>query len=174
MEMERLVVAPLEQQDRAAFSCGKPALDGYLKTQAGQDRKRGLAQTFVLVHVERPLQIVGYYSLATLSVDLTSLPPEKARRIPYPAVPCILIGRLALDQSQQGKGLGVFLLDRALRHCLELSNQVGAYAVVVDAIDDQARSFYLSQGFRVLVGAENRLFLPIRDIERAIREAGSG
>lgn len=172
MRLEDLIIEPLGEHDRAAFSCGKPPLDEYLKTQAGQDHKRDLARTFVLVDPTRdPSRVIGYYSLAATGVDLSRLPPEQAKGVPYPVVPCLLLGRLALDQAYHGQGLGAFLLDRALRHCLSIAQQVGARAVIVDALDEQARKFYEAYGFRPLPGTPGRLFLPVKDIAHAVRAA---
>lgn len=168
-----LQVVILGDHDRSAFTYGQLTLDRYLREQAGQDRRRHLAQTYVLVDPAIPRHILGYYSLATQSIDVSALPPGTARRIPYPAVPCLLIGRLAVDHTHQGQGLGAFLLDRALRHCLALSAQVGAHAVLVDAIDESAARFYARHDFVPLHDDPGRrLYLAMAAIAKAIPGTG--
>jgi GNAT superfamily N-acetyltransferase len=159
------------QHNRAAFSCGVPALDRYLREQAGQDMRRNVARTFVLVERESS-RIAGYYSLAASSVLLTDLPEELAKRLPsYDHIPAVLLGRLAIEQDTRfrGKGLGADLLNRALTHCLSLSRQIGAYAVAVDAIDEQAAAFYRHHQFIPFSEQPLRLFIEMRMIERMHR-----
>jgi GNAT superfamily N-acetyltransferase len=168
MNLSELNVVPLGDHDRASFTCGKGVLDSYLKTQANQDRKRNLARSYVLVHPDTPQAIIGYYSLAALSLDLSLLSAETAKGLPYPVVPCVLIGRLALDARYQGQGLGAFLLDRALRHCYALANQMGVFAVVVDALDPAAQRFYEKQGFRLLETSAKRLYVTMKAVAQSL------
>jgi GNAT superfamily N-acetyltransferase len=150
--------------DRAAFSCGVEPLDRYFHQQVGQDRRRGLAVPYVLVEATTG-DVAGYYTLSTFSVVPASLPDVVGRKLPrYETVPAILIGRLAVDRRYRGKGLGRLLLVDALLRSLAISEQVGAMAVVVDAKDDTARSFYEQYGFTRFVDHEYRLFLPMATI----------
>jgi predicted GNAT family N-acyltransferase len=152
--------------DRAAFSCGVEALDRYLKHQAGQDARNRVAAPFVLTDGQSD-QIIGYYTLSAFAVYLTELPAEVRKRLPrYPQVPTVLLGRLAVDGRYRGQGWGKALLVDALRRSLEHSRQIAAMAVVVDAKDDQSRSFYGQYGFRRLGDRESRLFLPMATIEQ--------
>ncbi|MBI4494711.1 MAG: GNAT family N-acetyltransferase [Chloroflexi bacterium] len=153
-----------ERHPRADFSCGVEALDRYFHQQAGQDQRRGLAVPYVLVDTTSGA-VVGYYTLSTLSIVPASLPVAVTRRLPrYQTFPGILIGRLAVDQRARGQGLGAMLLMDALRRCLDLSRQIGAMAVVVDARDEAARAFYERYGFLRLVDHDYRLFLPMATI----------
>jgi GNAT superfamily N-acetyltransferase len=159
------------QHDRASFSCGVPTLDRYLREQAGQDTRRNVARTFVLVERESG-RIAGYYSLAAASVLLTDLPEELAKRLPaYDHIPAVLLGRLAIERDPRfrGQGLGADLLNRALAHCLHLSKQLGAYAVVVDALDERAAAFYRHHQFIPVSQQPLRLFIEMRLIERMRR-----
>jgi GNAT superfamily N-acetyltransferase len=161
------IVVPLsEVHDRAAFQCGKVPLDRYLQQQAGQDRRRDLAQCFVLVQPEAPKTILGYYTLSAASVELSDLSPSQAKKLPYQVLPALLIGRLAVQAALQGQGLGRRLLNAALAHSLSLRSQLGVYAVLVDPIHDAARAWYLKAGFIALEPPVTRLFLPMAILEK--------
>lgn len=153
--------------DRAAFSCGVEALDNYLKNLAGQDARRNLAVMYV---VSDPANaVVGFYTLSSTSVIIDDLPPElvKKLRLPrYDSAPAMLIGRLAVDRSQQGQGLGSALLVDALRQCYHIATSVIAAAmVVVDAKNDQAKAWYEGFGFVPLPDRPNRLFIPTVELK---------
>jgi len=159
-------IEPLGKHNRAAFSCGKPELDRYLRERAGQEARRRVTAPFVAV-VPDTGAIAGYYTLSALSVSLGYLPPDVARRLPrYPAVPATLLGRLAVDRQHQRKGLGEFLLMDALRRSLDETANVGSVAVVVDALDDEARAFYEHFDFIRLPEQPTRLFLPMATIAK--------
>lgn len=146
---------------RATFSSGVEALDRYFRQQAGQDLRRRLAVPYVLLEATTAA-IAGFYTLSSLSVIPASLPSETTRGLArYPALPAILIGRLAVDQRFQGQGIGELLLLDALRRSLEASQGIGATAVIVDAKDNRARAFYERYGFQRFVDHEYRLFLPM-------------
>lgn len=167
MSEEAYLIQPLgSQHDRAAFACGVEALDRYLRQQAGQDARKRVARTFVLIERDSGT-IAGYYTLSAYGVELLELPGEIARALPrYPRLPAILMGRLAIDQRFRGRGLGGDLLYKALRHAFGLSEQIGALGVVVEAKDERARAFYLHHGFVALADTPLRLFIPMRTIAR--------
>ncbi len=111
----------------------------------------------------------GYYTLSAASIHLSDFPPETARRLPrYPQVPAFLLGRLGVDQRYRGQGWGRFLLADALLRCVR--SEVPGFAVVVDAIDENARRFYEREGFFPLRNTANRLFRPLGDIAAGIRD----
>ncbi len=161
------LVEPLgSDHDRAAFSCGVAALDGYLKRQASQDARNRVAAPFVLRAADSP-RIIGYYTLSAATLELKELPADVVRRLPrYPLLPAVLIGRLAVDREFAGQGWGKVLLVDALRRSLAQSAQIAAMAVVVDALDDAARGFYERYGFQELIEHQSRLFLPMKTIEQ--------
>ena len=114
-DSDALIIEPLERRHhRTAFSCGLPDLDRYLARQAGQDVRRRIARVFVCTASEADA-VLGFYTLSALSVDLASLPEELSRKLPRHPVPCALIGRLAVDRSAQGRGLGHLLLADAVK-----------------------------------------------------------
>ena len=166
MPPSKFQVQPLgPHHDRAGFSCGVPSLDSYLKKQARQDTKKRVAAVFVLTPDGKA--IAGYYTLSQYSVDLGTLPQDIARRLPqYPLVPATLIGRLAVSAVFRGQGLGEMLLMDALRRSLTLSKQVASAAVIVNAKDDQALTFYRKYGFLEFPDIAGRLFLPMTTIQQ--------
>jgi predicted GNAT family N-acyltransferase len=98
------------------------------------------------------------------------MPAEAAKRLPTHPVPVILLGRLAVDQKARGQGLGKALLRDALRRSLELSDQLGLFAVEVLAIDAEAKGFYTKYGFVPLADNDLHLFLPIKTIHEGNME----
>ena len=136
----RVVPFNSKVHDRTAFSCGAPELDRYIRRFASQDVKRDIARVFVALDRESGA-VVGYYGLSAASFQRDTLPAASARRLPYYPVPAVLLGRLAVDETRQKRGLGAYLLmDAFNRICL--ANQVLAtQAVIVDARDDTAASF---------------------------------
>lgn len=155
-----------KQHDRASFSSGVEILDRYLQVQAGQDRRRDLAAPYVLVD-SRTERIVGYYTLNTFSIIPTSLPDTITRQLArYDVLPAIMIGRLAADRHHHGQGVGRRLLLDALARCLDISQKVAALAVVVDAKNDTARSFYEHHEFLRFADDPYRLYLLMRTVAR--------
>lgn len=159
MSADRFRVEPLgPHHDRAAFSSGVEALDDYLRLHAGHDARRRVATVWVLRDVDTDV-IVGYDTLSATSIVAGALPPEAAKRLPpYPALPAVLLGRLAVDTRYRAQGFGQRLLVDALRRALAGSQEIGAMAVVVDAQNADARVFYERYGFRSLKDDPRRLF----------------
>lgn len=162
----KYLTVPLESRhDRENFSCGKELLDQYFIRQAGQDVKRNLAACFVWPG-ETSGMIKGYYTLSSTSVSGNGIPINYRKKLPksYTVVPAILLGRLAVDRQFQGQGIGRLLLVDALRRCVETSGSIGAFALVVDPLDDQARQFYAKYGFIALPDS-GKMFLPMKTIK---------
>jgi len=167
--LTRLTGEPLgRQHDRTAFHCGAEALDRYLKQQARQDADKRVAAPFVAV---RPpdVRVLGYYTLSASVLTLADLPDDLACKLPrYPQLPVTLLGRLAVDQSTKGQGLGEHLLLDALHRSLAHADEIAAMAVVVDAKDENAVSFYRHYGFLPLQAKPNRLFVPMRSVAQLL------
>ena len=108
---------------------------------------------------------MGYYSLSTLSIELSQLPEKLARKLPKHPVPAALIGRLAVSKNARGCGIGKMLLVDAIKRTLSVSNQIAIYAMVVDAINDKVKGFYEQFGFARLSDDSPRLFLPLKSFE---------
>ena len=147
---------------QAGFHCNVDALDNYIHKQAGQDIKRSISRVFVAEQPGNSKKVMGYYSLSTLSIELSQLPENLARKLPRHPIPAALIGRLAISKNAQGYGIGKILLIDAIKRTLSVSEQIAIYAMVVDAIDDNAKGFYEQYEFRCLNDSSARLFLPLK------------
>lgn len=156
-------VAPLaKSHERSTFACGSAPLDRYLQQQARQDAEKRVAAPFVLTEPPSTV-VIGYYTLSASHITADDLPAELTKKLPrYPQLPVTLLGRLAVDQSQKGKGLGVFLLMDALHRSLKAAAEIAAMAIVVDAKDDAATAFYQHFDLRPLQHQPARLFLPMK------------
>jgi GNAT superfamily N-acetyltransferase len=165
-DFQNLVIGPLAgTHEKAEFHCDVEALDRYIHKQARQDIKRRISRVFVATLPDNPKKVVGYYSLSTLSIELSQLPEKLARKLPKHPVPAALIGRLAVSKTAQGHGIGKMLLADAIKRTLSVSAQIAIYAMVVDAIDEKAKDFYRQFGFTRLSDESPRLFLPLKSIE---------
>lgn len=153
--------------DREGFSCGVDALDAYIRQKAGQDLKRNLAAVFILTPDEQT--IAGYYTLSSHSLNANDLPAQIGKKLPRFPIPVTLLGRMAIRQSLQGRGLGEFMLADALQRTLRSSQQVASWAMVVDA-KAGAKDFYIKHGFLPLPSIPDRLFLPMKTIDTLFRE----
>ena len=147
--------------DVSAFANGKhPALDAWLKERALASE--GLsARTYVICGAAQPLRVVGYYAISTAMEERQALPNAKLRRGMPLQVPLLLIGRLALDASMRGRGLGADLLSDAVRRCCAAADVAGARAIIAHAIDDEAVAFYAHHGFILSPLGERVMLLPI-------------
>jgi GNAT superfamily N-acetyltransferase len=161
----KFIVKPLGGQNRAAFCCGIPELDKYILERASRDVREKVSAVFVLLREDNEEQVLGYYTLSSLYVDAGDLPLELRKKTgKYPQLGATLIGRLAIDKSVHGTGLGGILLFDALLRALEGSKTVMSYAIIVDAMNEKASGFYRKHGFIPLKG--NRLFLPMKTLEK--------
>ena len=160
-----LIIVPLgKQHDRKSFDCGENSLNQYLHLYANQDIRRRINRVFVVSPPDASQQVIGYYSLSAGSLDANVLPEAFRRRLPrYPA-PVVLLGRLAVAESHQGKGLGSILLADALQRIAQASQVMAVYAVVVDALNDQAAEFYRQFGFIPMPSQPLKLFLPMESV----------
>ena len=154
------IIEPLgPSHDRAEFRCGADALDRYFREQAGQDVRRRATACFVARETAAD-RIAGFYTLAAGGILLTQMPVRFAKRLPrYPTVPVARLGRLAVALAYHGRKLGGALLWDAIERASR--SEVAVYALVVDAKDEQAESFYLHHGFVEFGGANRTLILPL-------------
>jgi GNAT superfamily N-acetyltransferase len=125
-----------------------------------------MAAPFVLVVPDGT--IAGYYTLSSTSVQLAELPEQTLRKLPkYPRVPATLLGRLAVDRRQQGKGYGRFLLADALYRAAR--SEIASFALIVEAIDDSARRFYERESFLPFPEQPLKLFRAMADIKQLFK-----
>jgi GNAT superfamily N-acetyltransferase len=153
--------------DRISFNCGNEDLNLFLQKHAYKNQGIGISQTWIC-HKNTETEIIGYYTLNAASIEREALPHENAKRLPGYPVPCVLLARLAVDTRYQKKGMGKFLLKNALERIITYSEQIGAYAVVVHAKNDQVKNFYEQYGFIELPQDELTLFIPIVTIKKAM------
>jgi ribosomal protein S18 acetylase RimI-like enzyme len=154
-----IAIEPLgKHHERATFSSGQSDIDDWFRRRAGQDERRNVARVFVAV--DDHLGVTGFYSLGTYTLALDDLPANLARKLPrYDAIPAARIGRLARDRRVRGQSIGELLLADAVRRILGAARSVAVYAIVVDAKDDAAASFYRRFGFQPFPLHPGRLFL---------------
>lgn len=165
-------IEPLaDHHERGAFSCGKSPLDVFIQAHAGQYDRKGIGRTFVAVR-KGEKEVIGYYTLAASAVEFAHLPVALAKKLPKHPVPTILLGRLAVDQSARGKGLGRDLLADALRRALRIADEVGVFGVHTHAIDDEAKGFYAKFGFSPLFDQELHLLLPMATFRKEATKQG--
>ncbi len=134
--------------DKQNFSCGVKLLDDYLATHAKQDVKRRLSACFILADNDHIVK--GYYTLSSTAVKRELLPENIIKKLPpsYIHLPATLLGRLTINNSFKGKGLGELILMDALKRSYDTSlNSIGSMARVVDPIDEDAVKFYKKYGF---------------------------
>jgi len=155
-----------KHHDRASFDCGKEPLNHFLHQQAKQNANRHLGVTHVVVEEPADTQIQGYFTLVTRTVESISIPSKK--KLPQGPIGVILLGRLAVDLKFQGQQLGQRMLLRAMAEVKRAAGSIGIFALVLDAIDDEAKKWYLHLdfGFRELPDNPERLFVPVSFIEQ--------
>ena len=147
--------------DRRAFTSGVSALDEYLRHFAFQQTKKGIAVVRVLVDTNTPKDILGYYSLSAAQIDADQMDGRTQQKLPRYPVPCFRLGRLAVHSDHHGRGWGGLLMGCAMERCLAAKKHVAAYALVVDAKGENAKSFYEHYGFNPCRDNPMTLYLPL-------------
>ncbi len=155
------------EHERSAFRCGEEALDRYFQTQVTQDMRRHVANCFVAIEAVTG-EVAAYYTLSAASIPISDLPRETAKHLPrYPTVPAVRIGRLAVDQRFQGRGLGEAMLADAVARSVKAD--IAAFMLVVDAKNDQAVAFYRRYGFRAIASQPRTLFLSLATAQKMLQ-----
>ena len=161
-EIEKLELA--KKINVKAFSCGVPELDTYATQLLKQDVKRGLTSCYC---VQDSGSLIGFYTLSNASVDASQYLTVRNGVGKHLPVPVTLIGRLAVDISHQGGGLGAVMLIDAISRAIDASDVIASKALIVDAINEKAISFYEKFGFS-LIPDSNRMLLTIEEAKRLI------
>jgi GNAT superfamily N-acetyltransferase len=125
------------------FACGVESLDDWLKRRARPNQISGASRTYV---VAEDAKVVGYYCLASGALALNEAPVPARRNMPDP-VPIAVLGRLAIDKSWQGRGVGVALLQDAVLRTIRASDILGIRGLLVHALSGEAKAFYEHHGF---------------------------
>ncbi|MBI3146197.1 MAG: GNAT family N-acetyltransferase [Pseudogulbenkiania sp.] len=159
----RVQVQPLNSatHSRKGFDCGNPQINNWLETMASQQQEKGFSRTFVAVDLSDPSRILGFYSLSSSEVNADGFPSRK--RLPR-LIPVVRLGKLAIANALQEKGLGELLLINALERIRDIAANLGVHAVVVDAKDEHTAAFYEKYGFRRSPADPLMLALPVSSI----------
>jgi GNAT superfamily N-acetyltransferase len=150
----------------ADFDCGEASLDDWLKRRAAKNQTNGSSRTYVVCEQDT---VIGYYCLAAGAIGHADAPATMKRNRPDP-VPVLMLGRLAIHKDHHQKGIGTALLNDAIRRAIEAANIAGVTALLVHAISEQAKRFYLSRGFVESPVKPMTLCLMLATVDRAIRE----
>lgn len=153
------------KHDLSTFECGVPELDAWLKRRALQNEASGASRTFV---VTADGHVIGYYTLATGAVSHATATGRVRRNMPDP-IPVMVLARLAVDRGHQGRGLGVALLKDALLRTLQASQIAGIRAVLLHAISESSKRFYLAHGFDESPVDPMTMMITVADLEMALR-----
>lgn len=160
--------APLAAQHRLeGFDCGKPALDDWLLRHARQAQGSGSAKTFVVA--EDNGCVAGYFSLTVGQVDTLEAPERVRKGMGQYPVPVVILARLAVSREHQGLGIGVGMLQDAIRRTMLIAEQAGIRAMLTHPIDEEAARFYTRFGFIASPLREQQLLLPLKDARRWVR-----
>lgn len=160
---------PLDpEHDVQTFDCGIDSLNQWIRRQAFKNQGSGASRTFVVCEDGK---VIGYYALATGSVARQSTPGKIRRAMPDP-IPVIVLGRLAIDRRKQRRGIGSALLRDALLRTYNVSTEIGVRALLVHALSEEAKGFYLRHGFQESPIEPLTLMLNIESV-RASLEKGS-
>jgi len=161
-----------KQYDREVFDCGEDALNEFLRLHARKSHERGGSKTFLAIDEADGKTVLGYYTLSPASLNYERTPKSVRKGLARHDVPVFRLGRLAVDRSVQGQGLGGQLLLAAGRRCLLAAAEVGGVALLIDAKNERVAKWYASYGAVSLLDAPLSLLLPLRTIEAAIDVAG--
>lgn len=156
---------PLQaDHDLVEFDCGMATLNDWLKKRAMKNQDSGASRTFVICNAGR---VIGFYALSSGSVERLSAPKNIARNMPD-QVPVIVLGRLAIDLEFQKQKLGAALLKDAMLRTLSISQNIGVRSLLLHAISEDAKRFYLSYGFQESVIDPMTLFLSIKKLQTCL------
>lgn len=150
-----------KSHNRKAFDCGNEAINRFIKQLASQMLKR---HEVIIYVAHEGNTVAGFYTLSANQIEQADDPDALKKQSKHTPIPCVLLGRLAVDNNFQGMGLGGDLLLHALKTTKQLSQTLGIAFMVVDAKDDKAKSFYEAFGFIELQNKPLRLCYPVVSI----------
>jgi GNAT superfamily N-acetyltransferase len=151
-----------------SFDSGEPALDDWLRRRARANQASGASRTYVVC--ER-MRVVAYYALASGAIAQAAVPGRFRRNMPDP-IPVVVLARLAVDRNYQGQGLGRALFGDAARRVAHAADTIGIRGIVVHAISEEARRFYIALGFDPCPAEAMTLVVTLRDIRAALGISG--
>lgn len=165
--MSLIAPEPLGPQHRLeGFDCGKPTLNDWLVRHARQAQSSGSAKTFVVSEDDR---VAGYFSLTVGQIDTLDAPERIRKGMGQYPIPVVILARLAVSLQDQGRGIGVGLLQDAIRRTLLIAEQAGIRAMLTHPIDEEAARFYTRFGFIASPLREQQLLLLLKDARRWVK-----
>lgn len=157
-----------ESHDLAEFSSGEPTLDDWLRGRALNNLKLGATRSYGVCAEAGSRRVIGYYALAMGGILARGVLGSMRRNMPDP-IPSVILGRLAIDASCQGHGLGALLLQDAVSRSLRAAGEISARLLVVHALSPTAEAFYLHHGFTRLPGEAPTLAFDLIKLARVVR-----
>jgi GNAT superfamily N-acetyltransferase len=161
-----------KRHDRAGFDCGDTDLNEFLQRHARKSHEKGGAKTFLVIDDADGSKILGFYSISPASIAYERTPEVVKRGLARHEVPVFRLGRLAVDKSAQGQGLGGQLLLAAGRRGLYVAAEAGGVALLIDAKNERVAKWYASYGAVPLLDSPLSLLLPFKTIHAALTSAG--
>jgi GNAT superfamily N-acetyltransferase len=159
---------PLDNEHRVnGFECGVGSLDIWLVKHARAAAGAGSARTYVVVDAEQG-RVAGYHALSVASIEHSEATDRARKGMPRNPIPAMLLARLAVDKTVQGRGVGAFLLQDAMNRAVSVAEQAGIRLLLVHAVNEEARSFYEHFGFEASPTDAMNMQLLIKDIRLVI------
>jgi GNAT superfamily N-acetyltransferase len=147
------------------FCCGEASLDDWLKRRARANQASGASRTYVVCQGQR---VAGYYALASGAITVESAAGRFRRKMPNP-IPVAVLARLAVDRDWQGRGIGRALFSDAARRVAQAADSIGIRGIVVHAISEEAKKFYLALGFDASPHEPRTLMVTLADVRAVLR-----
>ena len=173
-ETPALTIAKFDKvlHDRSAFSCGFAPIDNFLKSSLSDQIRNGMVMAWIMTAADDSA-VLGFYTLGAMAVR-ADLGPKKWKCAGVPDIPVIYIRAVATREDTQGKGLGTALVIDAMKRGIDISEQMGAAAIVLDILQDdhfdRRWNFYAELGFQPLGDPDNphRVFIPMSDVRSTL------
>ncbi|MEC3949289.1 GNAT family N-acetyltransferase [Sphingobium sp. HWE2-09] len=146
------------------FDSGVASLDEWLRRRARANQAAGASRTFVICEGD---DVAGYYALSSGSISTIEASGRMRRNMPEP-IPVVVLGRLAIGKGYQGQGIGRAMVRDAAKRVIAAGDEIGIRGIVVHAISEEAKSFYLAIGFLQSPTADMTLMIPISDLKAAL------
>lgn len=148
-----------------SFDCGRLSLDDWLVRHARQAQASGSARTYV---VADGMRVVGYYSLTVGQIDTIEAPERIRKGMGAYPIPVAILARMAVARRDQGRGIGLGMLQDAIRRTLAIAEQAGVRALLTHPIDEEASQFYMRFGFEISPVRDQQLLLLLKDARKLL------
>lgn len=160
-------IQPLDKNfhDRTNFDCNEPSLNKYLQTIARQHDALDLSRTFVMTTDKDDPNIIGYYTLTTCHIDISSVPESLRKKYSSQGIQGALIGRLAINKNNQNQGLGTNLLMDAMNRIVQSSFGIPYPLIVIDPKNSRVKEFYREFGFEEISPGDNRMYIRLSEVK---------